>query len=512
MRRWWSYVVVLIAAVLLAVFEADLLYTAQEQSLFLHTPLFFEQQMVRPGGLLTWAGCYLTQFFYYPMLGAGILALLWAFLLWLLRHTCHPSLQAKRASSSAPVTLPLGVIACLLMTITTLGYWVYYLKLPGAVFDATVGTIVAVLMAFAYRSLPSRFFLRTAFIPLSACVAYPLFGFYGLWGVALMALMSWRTEGSRHLIDSILAIVAIIAVPLVCYHTVYHETNIVNIYWTALPVFSYSGHRFPGYYVPYILLVVSTCLLALRITIPRPHVRGWEWASVCVLATLVALFWYKDDNFHRELAMSHCIDRQDWSGVLHEAQKAKDPTRAICLMRNLALFRLGRSADETRNYSNGSALPNAPFPVRMVHTIGKRLYLEYGIPNYCYRWCMEDGVEYGWTVERLKLMILCSLVNGEFVAAQHYINMLKKTDFHGTWARHYEELPYHPTLIANDPALKSVLPLLRNDDFLTSDQSQLEHFLIEHILSAPGDTREQEELSRFTMGYYRLNRCKIIEP
>jgi hypothetical protein len=56
------------------------------------------------------------------------------------------------------------------------------------------------------------------------------------------------------------------------------------------------------------------------------------------------------------------------------------------------------------------------------------------------------------------------------------------------------------------------LPLLRNDNFLTSDQSQLEHFLIEHILSAPGNTREQQELTRFTMRYYRSNRSKIIEP
>ena len=86
MRRFLPYIGVLAAAVLLVVFESDFLYTAQEQNLFLHTPLFFEQQMVRAGGLLTWAGCYLTQFFYYPMLGAGLLCLLWAFLLWLLLH------------------------------------------------------------------------------------------------------------------------------------------------------------------------------------------------------------------------------------------------------------------------------------------------------------------------------------------------------------------------------------------------------------------------------------------
>jgi hypothetical protein len=181
-------------------------------------------------------------------------------------------------------------------------------------------------------------------------------------------------------------------------------------------------------------------------------------------------------------------------------------------MRNLALFRLGQTGNEMSLYPNGSARPGAPFPVRMVHTYGKRLYLEYGIPNYCYRWSMEDGVEYGWTVERLRLMVLCSLVNGEFTAAQHYINLLKKTDFHDSWARRYQDLLYRPPLIANDPALKPILPLLRNDNFLTSDQSQLEHFLIEHILSTPGNTREQQELARFTMRYYRTNRSKIIEP
>ena len=63
----------------------------------------------------------------------------------------------------------------------------YYLKLPGAPFVATVGTIVAVLMAWAYRLLPARHGLRSAFVPLAACVAYPLFGFYGLW-----AWRSWH--------------------------------------------------------------------------------------------------------------------------------------------------------------------------------------------------------------------------------------------------------------------------------------------------------------------------------
>ena len=41
MKRLWPYIGALLAAILLAIFEGDLLYTAQEQDLFLHTPLFF---------------------------------------------------------------------------------------------------------------------------------------------------------------------------------------------------------------------------------------------------------------------------------------------------------------------------------------------------------------------------------------------------------------------------------------------------------------------------------------
>ena len=497
-KRLFPYACLLAVAVILAITEVDVLYTAQEQNLFLHTPLFFEQQMVRAGGLLTWAGCYLMQFFYYPMLGVGILYLLWVLLMWLLQRTFRLSDQ----------WLTLVPIACLLLTIVTLGYWVYYLKLQGALFDATLGTIIAVTLTWGYRLLPAKYYLRTLYIPLATCVAYPLFGFYGLWATALMALMAWRID-SRRLTDSIVALLAIIAVPLFCYHFIYHQTNIVNIYWTALPVFSYGDHRFFAYYLPYIALVGSISIMVC----PLPDKRWLRTTVLAVTCVAVGVFWYKDGNFHREVAMSRSIDKQDWGQVLRTVQSAKGvPTRAMCLMRNLALFRTGQLGNEMDLYVNGSALPNAPFPVRMIHTFGKRLYMEYGIPNYCYRWCIEDGVEYGWTVERLKLLILCSILNSEFTAAQRYINTLKKTDFHDSWARHYESMLYHPQLMANDPALKPILPLLRDDNFLTSDQSQYEHFMIEHILSSPCSTREQQALTRFTTRYYQRNRSKIIEP
>lgn len=470
MRRFLPYVVALIAAVLLAVFEQDLLYRLQEQGLFLHTPLFFEQRMVCAGGLLTWVGAYLTQFFYYPPLGAGMLCLLWMFLMWLL----------KRAFRLEGYWLTLVPVACLLLTITDLGYWVYYLKLPGHAFVATVGTIMAVALLWIYRNVSRKAYLSTVFIVAAGCVGYPLFGFYGLLAVVLMAIVSWRADGHR-LADSLVAVLTVIAVPLLCYHFVYHETNIVNIYWAALPVYGMRGETFFAYNLPYIVIVASLCLM----TLPFAGNRWLQVGAVTGAVACVAVFWYKDENFHSELSMTRSCEQQDWDKVLETAKRVKgEPTRAICMMKNLALSRLRRQGDEMFHYPEGAKRPNAPFPIRMVQTVGKRLYLEYGVLNYCYRWCMEDGVEYGWSVEKLKLMALCSLMNGEIEALHRYLNMLKKTDFHKSWAKRCEAYLYRPQEMKYDAELMAIRDMMRDDDFLTADMAQMEQFLLEHFTTA----------------------------
>ena len=52
----------------LAFFESVQLYRIQDQSLFLNTTLFFKEMMQAPAGLLSYIGCFLIQFFYYPAL------------------------------------------------------------------------------------------------------------------------------------------------------------------------------------------------------------------------------------------------------------------------------------------------------------------------------------------------------------------------------------------------------------------------------------------------------------
>ena len=81
----WAGALLVIATFLLSV-ESDLLWKTQQNSLFLHSSLFFKQTMAVSGGLLSYLGAFFTQFFYYPWVGVVMLCGWWLLLMWLTKR------------------------------------------------------------------------------------------------------------------------------------------------------------------------------------------------------------------------------------------------------------------------------------------------------------------------------------------------------------------------------------------------------------------------------------------
>ena len=54
----------------------EVLYTAHDRSEFLFGAPFFHTLMQKPFGLMQYVGAWLTQLFYHPALGAGVLAVI----------------------------------------------------------------------------------------------------------------------------------------------------------------------------------------------------------------------------------------------------------------------------------------------------------------------------------------------------------------------------------------------------------------------------------------------------
>ena len=480
----WGVALIAIAIVLL-VFEHHLLWKIQQQNLFLWTPLFFKEQLVVPGGLLSWIGMWFTQFLYYPWLGVLMLCGWWLSLMFIIKRTFR---IADRWA-----ILMLIPVALLLLTNMDLGYWIYMLKLRGHFFISTIGTTAVAALLWGFRCMPGKYYLRAAYIFVVCALGYPLMGIYGLAAALLMGIWSWRLSATRTeaAINSVVAVLSAVAVPLFCYRYVFYQINLANIYWAELPLF-FVTEEYHTYYIPYYLLAlffVILCTTPLPPPSAPPHPRtSVLGAFVCqgVIAVMLVLgvwhFWMKDENFHHEVAMQHHIYNLDWEGVLKEAATQEDePTRAIVMMRNLALTRLGRQGDEMFLYRNGSKAYAAPWPMRLMLVVGPLIYYQYGMLNYCNRLCVEMGVEFGFRVNDYQLLVNCALLENDQPLARKYIDILKQTLFHRDWAEQAEVLLGHPELIAKDPEREPITHMLHYNNVLGGDQGYIESFLMKQL-------------------------------
>ncbi len=501
-------VLAFIAAVAaLPLLEGDMLWKAQELNLHLDTMLFFRQQMVVAGGMLTWLGTWLTEFFYHPWTGTALLAAWWAALMVLTARAFRVPLR-----QSALLLVP---VALLLATVVDMGYWLYYLKLRGHIFVATLGCTAAVAAVWLYRVVPTRWGMRHLYMAASTLLLYALCGFYGLLATATMGVMAWRLKDmtrQQKTVAALTALLAIAAVPLLLYRLYYNETNIINIYWAALPLYRIASEETRLYYLPFYLLTAYYLGMAALYgslkaedgnaggnRLKRLWPVGSQVLTVAVLGLALSQCWYRDFNYHAELRMQRLMEQEDWQGILAEAANPKDePTRAIVMMRNLALFRLGRQGDEQYHYLTGAKQSDSPFYVHMTQVVGRSIYYQYGMANYCYRWCLEDGVEYGWRAEYLKYMTRCAIVNGEWRVARKYLNLLRHTRYHRLWAEQQLPLLGHADRVAQDKGYGPVTHMLPPDDRLSSDEALVEQFLMYQFVLVPGDDplyREQSLLA-----------------
>lgn len=499
-KAWMPYIVgILFAAVVyiaLVVDMSDLLFRAQELSLFLCTDVFFHQQMAVPGGFSVWVAAYLTQFFYYPALGAAV----WV-LLWLVNYAL--SVRVFRLPNR---WLLLALIAplCMMAIGTSVGYWLFYQKTVGYFFIAPVAFLGMLLMLWAYRACPTK--LRWVAIPVLLAGGFPLFGFYALAGGLLMILFALRDERNMRMkiAQAVWAALWIGLVPIGSYY-VYTQQSWDYCYVPLLPFYSIDFSLDPKIGVPYILLFLAPLLMFLasggksasaeeeglkkQSKIGGRKVGRWlENGYICStiqVALLAAFFvfarsfWFDDPNFRAELYMNRAAEEQRWEDIVARAHlEPQEPTRLMVLYRNLALLRLGRGGDEMFHFPDGGASHKAAFDVRMMQVGGKMIYFHYAKLNFCYRWCLEDAVEYGLKIDYLRYMAKCALFSGEKELARKYLRILKKTLFYADWAEYWEDMLDHPEKLQELQEYKDIMALYDYSNVLDADQNLAEIYLI----------------------------------
>lgn len=249
------------------------------------------------------------------------------------------------------------------------------------------------------------------------------------------------------------------------------------------------------YWVPFWLLLVAFILLALtpvlpslipsRLTQSKKPVHVVPGVAALLFVGFTYLFWYNNENFRIENEQNKAMWEEDWERVAELAKETGTPTRQVVMNKNIALLKLGRSGDELFAFPEGSADIEAPMPVRLAQTGGKMAYYQYGKFNFCYRWCVEDAVEYGWRVEYLKHAVRSMLLAGEYRLAERYIKILKRTRYYAGWASEMEKFVKNPALLAKQKEFAMPLAMSCYDDALDVDESYVEAYLTKNMLNVP---------------------------
>ena len=475
-----KYIPLLLAVILwflLSFQERYFLKKVEDLSIFLFDRLFIMESLKTPGGFLGLAGSFLTQFLYIPWIGA----LIWVSLLLLAYYL---TIRVFRIPEKyRPIALV--PVALLVIGNMSLGYGVFIMREQDHFFAPVLGYLAALIPLSAIRhtqNVAGKVILLTIW----TAAGFPLFGtfaFVGTLTAGLATFMDQEMLRNKRLTILAASFALIIIVPLIAYNF-YTSYRLADSWHLGLPSISDDQWTF-AVRTPFqlALLFLPVMAIASRWFKESDSKKLIFQLSVYIIsAAAVWGFWFKDDNFRKELAMSEAVDRYDWPEVVDIFQEASlEPTRTMVLYRDLALLKMNRALEESFTMKDGGLPQKSRTQVPMAFQSGKQFYLQYGLVNMSYRWCLEDVIEHNWSYSTLKYMAMHCIIMQESEFSRKYLNKLEKTVFYRKWAKAQAPLASDSVMMSVSEPYQSILPYMCFENRMTNDLVKSETFLMKHF-------------------------------
>ena len=394
----------------------EVLYTAHDRSEFLFGTPFFHTLMSKPFGLMQYVGAWLTQFFYQPAIGASILVFIW-----LLIFMVGTKAFRLQGSASALMLLP---VACLLVSVVDLGYWIYVSTIRGYWFSQSVGYLVMLLLLWAARCTPRKWHIIWY---LFAFCIYPVLGWFALLFVLCLAV-SEKTTWREFVGIILLAFTASI------WHTqFYSNLKYDDVVMAGLPRFETPSDSTPHLSYPFWLLGAASVLISLG----SKYLAKW---FVPVLCTAAGIFYtysqmYYDKNYIDEMRMVRYAEDDNWKEVLNLAEENKKPTSTMMFIKNIALMNEGGLLDRSFKLGNDAANLYNPdsLHVTLLDIASPLVYYNYGMINEAIRLSFENAIQAGFSPFYLKMLTRCALAAGDKKLVERYTTILHHRPFYDNW-------------------------------------------------------------------------------
>ena len=320
----------------------EVFYTAHDRSEFIFGAPFFHTLLSKPFGLMQYAGAWLTQLFYHPVLGPAVLVAVWTLIFFV-------GTKAFRLQGSASALMLLPV-ACLLTSLVDLGYWIYILPIRGYWFSQSIGYLVMLLLLWAARCTPRKWHL--GWYLLGVCV-YPVLGWFASLFMLCLILSekpTWR---------EFLGIILLIATASIWHTQYYSNLKFDDVVLAGLPRFEMPIDKAEHLAFPFWVLCAVSVLIPLCSRYLAQLKAKWTIPVLCTITGIIftSSLMYHNQNYIDEMRMVRYAEGDNWKAVLQMAEENKQPTCTMVFLKNVALMHDGCILD--RSFKTG----NISFPI-----------------------------------------------------------------------------------------------------------------------------------------------------
>jgi len=403
-------------AVYIIYINQEVFYTAHDRSEFLFGEPFFNTLMSKPFGLMQYVGAWLTQFFYYPALGAAVLMVIWLFIFYV-------GAKAFRLQNNASALMLLPV-ACLLTSVIDLGYWIYISPIRGYWFSQSIGYLAMLMLLWVARCTPRKMYI--VWYLLGFCL-YPILGWFTslfILCLVVIAKPTWR---------ELLGIVILIFSAAIWHTQFYHNLKFDDVVLAGLPRFETpldSGEK---------LSIPFWCLGAVSVLISfyGRYLTKWFVPVVCMVVGFffTTSLMFRDENYINEMRMVRYAESDNWNEVLNMAAENDKPTNTMVFLKNVALmneggllnrsFKLGNIATDITNSDS--------LHVSLLDIASPIVYYNYGMLDEAIRLNYEKAIQTGFSPFYLKMLSRCALAKGYKKMVERYTTLLHYHPFYGQW-------------------------------------------------------------------------------
>nr|WP_321406292.1 DUF6057 family protein [uncultured Carboxylicivirga sp.] len=467
------------------------LHYQEQYQLFLFTGDYFQSYLTIPGGISDYIGNFLTQFYFYPSVGAIFIALL----LILIQQLTWKTVKNTEKSS---VYFPLTFIPSIL-------YWALLCDenyLPGGLI-----ALVFLMVFISFRIALKSENLKSIFSVLSIPVLYWIAGgavvFYVLYSVLTIIFIS-KQRTTRNTIITLIQLGLTISLPYIA-KAILIQHPIIKM-WIGVNFYSFPN-TFPFYAGGIFLLSILLPFIVKSL----PAIKSqFKWAVVLYMVIILAGFVTikTSSDFDKEEVMAydfHTRMRQ-WDKVIAMADKKSpsSPLSVSCL--NLSLAKKGMLAEHMFEYyqnGTGGLLPDFKKDFTIPMVTGE-IYYQLGFINTAQRYtfeAMEALPLYQKSARTMKRLAETNLINGNRTLTLKYLKILQKTLFYSKWAIALSKVIDDQEILLQHPEYGWLMTHKIQSDFFFSEGEK--DMMLGQLFTANNKNRTAYE---YLMAYCLLNK------